>query len=146
MNCDEVHDRVNDTKICWWTRVEFQWLMKPWLMQAMLAGIISCMDFSPDDPNMMAAGSYSSVAAVYDVASGSPALVLSGHKGGLTQVCSISAAPVAVYTVLTVHKELNTPAAKQRKLHCQAHACVGTFHPDMFWCRFLFFLHNMQCR
>ncbi|KAL3137114.1 hypothetical protein ABBQ32_006692 [Trebouxia sp. C0010 RCD-2024] len=48
-------------------------------------GIISCMDFSPDDPNMMAAGSYSSVAAVYDVASGSAAFILSGHTGGLTQ-------------------------------------------------------------
>lgn len=58
-------------------------------MQATLAGIISCMDFSPDDSNMMAAGSYSSVAAVYDMASGSPALVLSGHKGGLTQVCPV---------------------------------------------------------
>lgn len=34
----------------------------------------------------MAAGSYSSVAAVYDAASGSAAFILSGHKGGLTQV------------------------------------------------------------
>lgn len=82
--------------------MDYQWLIHHRLMQAMLAGIISCMDFSPDDPNMMAAGSYSSVAAVYDVASGSPALVLSGHKGGLTQVCSNSAAPVAVYVVLAV--------------------------------------------
>ncbi|DBB13553.1 TPA: hypothetical protein ACH3X3_000587 [Trebouxia sp. C0006] len=49
-------------------------------------GIISCLDFSPDDPNLMAAGSYSSVAAVYDATSGSAAFILSGHKGGLTQV------------------------------------------------------------
>lgn len=49
-------------------------------------GIISCLDFSPDDPNLVAAGSYSSVAAVYDAASGSAAYILSGHKGGLTQV------------------------------------------------------------
>jgi len=34
----------------------------------------------------VAAGSYSSVAAVYDAASGSAAFILSGHKGGLTQV------------------------------------------------------------
>lgn len=73
-----------------------------WLTKAPLAGIISCMDFSPDDPNMMAAGSYSSVAAVYDVASGSPALILSGHRGGLTQVCPISAAPFAVYVALAL--------------------------------------------
>ena len=72
------------------------------------------MDFSPDDPNMMAAGSYSSVAAVYDLASGSAALVLSGHKGGLTQVCSVSAKPVAVDTILTV-------------IRCHAH---GTGHPS----------------
>ena len=49
-------------------------------------GIISCLDFSPDDSNLVATGSYSSVAAVYDAASGSPAYILSGHKGGLTQV------------------------------------------------------------
>ena len=54
----------------------------------MPVGIISCMDFSPDDPNMVAAGSYSSIAAVYDIASGSAAFILSGHKGGLTQVCT----------------------------------------------------------
>lgn len=77
--------------------------VSPWLMQGTLAGIISCMDFSPDDPNMMAAGSYSSVAAVYDVASGSAALVLSGHKGGLTQVCSLSAKPLAMDILLTSH-------------------------------------------
>lgn len=49
-------------------------------------GIISCLDFSPEDPNLVAAGSYSSIAAVYDAASGSAAYILSGHKGGLTQV------------------------------------------------------------
>ena len=66
-------------------------------MPATLAGIISCMDFSPDDPNMMAAGSYSSVAAVYDVASGTAAFILSGHKGGLTQVCSVSEDPMYLW-------------------------------------------------
>lgn len=49
-------------------------------------GMISCFDFSPDDSNLVAAGSYSSIAAVYDVTSGTPAYILSGHKGGITQV------------------------------------------------------------
>ena len=51
-----------------------------------LAGIVSCLDFSPNDPNTLAAGSYSSSAAVYDVATGTAAFILSGHKGGVTQV------------------------------------------------------------
>lgn len=49
-------------------------------------GIISCFDFSPQDPTLLAAGSYSSVAAVYDTTSGSAAFILSGHAGGITQV------------------------------------------------------------
>lgn len=64
----------------------YAWLLHTW--PCVDPGMISCIDFNPDDPNMMAAGSYSSVAAVYDVASGSAAFILSGHKGGITQVCS----------------------------------------------------------
>lgn len=51
-----------------------------------LAGIVSCLEFSPDDSNTLAAGSYAGSAAVYDAASGTAAYILSGHKGGITQV------------------------------------------------------------
>ena len=67
------------------------------------AGMISCFDFSPDDSNMVAAGSYSSIAAVYDVTSGTPAYILSGHKGGITQVrkyCSVMSAMLASFIAL----------------------------------------------
>ncbi len=52
----------------------------------MRAGIISCIAFSPAG-DLMAAGAYSGIAAVYDPRSLEMLLSLSGHAGGITQVC-----------------------------------------------------------
>ena len=126
-------------------------------MQGTLAGIISCMDFSPDDPNMTAAGSYSSVAAVYDLASGSAALILSGHKGGLTQVCSVSVKHVAVcnkHTVtfimclqtLLVKKGTGGSCFEQGVGHHQKCACVVfVLYVQIAVCACCLFSGQTQC-
>lgn len=50
-------------------------------------GIISCLAFSPDTEGLLAAGSYSGVAALYDGRTLAPAAVMSGgHSTGITQV------------------------------------------------------------
>ena len=49
------------------------------------AGIISCIAFSPAG-DLMAAGAYSGIAALYDPRSLEMLLTLSGHTGGITQV------------------------------------------------------------
>ncbi|KAK9842676.1 hypothetical protein WJX74_000538 [Apatococcus lobatus] len=48
-------------------------------------GIISCISFSPSG-DLMAAGAYSGVAALYDPRSLEMLMTLSGHSGGITQV------------------------------------------------------------
>lgn len=50
------------------------------------AGIVSCLDFNPDRSGMMAAGSYSGQAAMYDSRTGELLYLLQGQKGGITQV------------------------------------------------------------
>ena len=73
-----------------------------WLSRSALsAGIVSCLDFNPNDPNMLAAGSYSSSAAVYDVATGTAAYILSGHKGGITQVKACRCTSKGVHVIVT---------------------------------------------
>ncbi|GAX77396.1 hypothetical protein CEUSTIGMA_g4842.t1 [Chlamydomonas eustigma] len=54
--------------------------------QENLPGMISCMAFSPGSGEMLAAGSYSGSIALYDTRTWEMLYVLSGHKGGLTQV------------------------------------------------------------
>ena len=49
-------------------------------------GIISCLAPSPDRSGLLAAGSYSGVAALFDEATGELLFLLAGHSGGVTQV------------------------------------------------------------
>lgn len=50
-------------------------------------GIISCLAFaSPSSPDIMAAGSYSNAAALYDLRTKEQLAVLEGHSGGVTHL------------------------------------------------------------
>ena len=49
-------------------------------------GIISCLAPSPDRSGLLAAGSYSGAAALFDEATGELLFLLAGHSGGVTQV------------------------------------------------------------
>ena len=53
---------------------------------SMCVGIISCLAYSPDANGVLAAGSYSGVAAIYDTHMRSATCTLAGHNGGITQV------------------------------------------------------------
>ena len=48
-------------------------------------GIISCLAPSPDRSGLLAAGSYSGAAALFDEATGELLFLLAGHSGGVTQ-------------------------------------------------------------
>ena len=69
------------------------------LKQGLSAGIVSCMAFNPDKSGLMAAGSYSGQAGLYDSKSLELLFLLHGQKGGLTQVNSCLL--VFVYTSFT---------------------------------------------
>lgn len=49
-------------------------------------GIISCISFDPGNSGLMAAGSYSGVAALYDCRTKEQLCLLEGHVGGVTHV------------------------------------------------------------
>jgi len=54
-----------------------------------LSGLVSCIDFTPPVTGptaLVAAGSYSGSAALFDPLTGEIAFVLEGHTGGITQV------------------------------------------------------------
>ena len=50
------------------------------------AGIVSCIAFNPDRSGLIAAGSYSGQAGLYDASTHELLFLLQGQKGGLTQV------------------------------------------------------------
>ena len=56
------------------------------------AGIISCLAYSPLGDGLLAAGAYSGTAALYDTRTLGATCILSGHTGGITQVCPHTAA------------------------------------------------------
>ncbi|KAK9831400.1 hypothetical protein WJX81_001243 [Elliptochloris bilobata] len=51
-----------------------------------LSGIVSCLAPNPDRSGLLAAGSYSGAAALFDENSGELLFLLAGHVGGVTQV------------------------------------------------------------
>jgi len=56
---------------------------------AFRAGIISCLAYSPVSSGVLAAGSYSGIAAMYDTHMRSATCTLAGHTGGITQVINL---------------------------------------------------------
>ena len=52
------------------------------------AGIISSLAFNPDRSGLMAAGSYSGQAGLFDDRTSELLSVLQGQRGGITQVCA----------------------------------------------------------
>ena len=50
------------------------------------AGLVSCLAFTPEHGGLAAAGAYSGCAALFDEGTQEMLFVLSGHKGGITQV------------------------------------------------------------
>ena len=91
------------------------------------AGIISCLAFNPRQPGMLASGSYSSVAAIWDTASAQLLCLLQGHTGGITQVrgqrgppACLAAPPASLYArpCLRASNMLTPPAC----------ACLQPFH------------------
>lgn len=51
-----------------------------------LPGMVSCLAFTPSDPGLFAAGSYSGLVGVYHLGGHDLVCVLHGHQGGVTQV------------------------------------------------------------
>lgn len=51
-----------------------------------LKGLISCIDFNPQNSKMVACGSYSRDIGLFEAETMEPTTILSGHKGGITQV------------------------------------------------------------
>lgn len=54
-----------------------------------LAGIISCLAFSPNSEGLLAAGSYNRTTALYSEHNAELLFVLHGQEGGVTQVLKL---------------------------------------------------------
>lgn len=85
------------------------------------AGIISCMDFNPDRSNLMAAGSYSGEAALYDSSSQELLFLLQGQKGGLTEVCCTVIYFICLYIDLAVGCLPSFCISEEASTHCKNH-------------------------
>lgn len=60
---------------------------KGWSMPKLsLKGIISCLEVNPQNPNLIACGSYSRSIGIFQTETFEPIQILQGHQGGVTQV------------------------------------------------------------